>query len=100
MKQKDNMNQTKDIPVLVTTAHRGVFFGYVDKKSIGQDTLYVRQARCCIYWPNVNRGFLGLSNMGPLAGSKIGPPANVTLFNVTSVSEVTTAAEAKWNSFA
>ncbi len=39
-------------PVLVTTEYRGVFFGYAaDTKG---DTIILKRARNCIYWPSTN----------------------------------------------
>ena len=79
---------------LVTTAHRGVFFGYA--KDTSGDTIRLRAARNCIYWPASNKGFLGLANMGPQPGSKVGPPANIELRNITCVAEVTMDAVELW----
>ena len=48
--------------VLVTTAHRGVFFGYTtlnDADLDAEETIRLTRARNCIYWPFCNRGFLG-----------------------------------------
>ena len=48
--------------VLVTTAHRGVFFGYAHDTAGA--TIKLRAARNCIYWGPDNKGFLGLASMG------------------------------------
>lgn len=81
--------------VLVTTKHRGVFFGYAaDTKS---DPIDLKRARLCVYWSSDVRGFMGLAANGPTSGCRIGPPADIELRDVTSVSTVTPAAEAKWN---
>ena len=82
--------------VLVTTAHRGVFFGYATKTD--GTTIQLRAARCCIYWPTENKGFLGLASTGPLAGACVGPAANIKLRDITCVAEVTDAAIEKWES--
>ena len=82
-------------PVMVTTAHRGVFFGYAtDTKG---DTVELTKARNVIYWSSDVRGFMGLAANGPTSGCRIGPPAAIELRNVTSIVEVTPEAEAKWN---
>jgi len=60
----------KGLPVLVTTAHRGVFFGYAHG-STGGKTIKLKAARCCIYWPRENKGFLGLANAGPVKGARV-----------------------------
>jgi hypothetical protein len=87
--------RTAERPVLVTTAHRGVFFGYLDGDD-GKTTVKLKQARNCIYWSSDVKGFLGLAATGPSASCRIGPAADITLFDVTSVSEVTPKAEQRW----
>lgn len=82
-------------PVLVTTAHRGVFFGYMSGKP--DKTVTLVRARCCIYWPAGTMGFLGLASDGPQKGSKIGPAVStLTLYDVTSISAVEPAAVEAW----
>lgn len=83
-----------EIAVLVTTEHRGVFFGYAT--DVSGDTIDLRAARNCIYWPSSTKGFLGLASDGPGEGSKIGPAANLQLRKITSVAQVTPEAVAKW----
>ena len=83
-------------PVLVTTAHRGVFFGYAE--DTGGATIKLKRARNCIYWPGANRGFMGLISDGPAEGSRVGPAADIELRDVTSVGECTEAAVAAWES--
>lgn len=81
--------------VLVTTAHRGVFGGVL-KEDRG-DTVVLDDCRCCIYWPQEVHGFLGLAHSGPLKGSRVSPAApSTTLYAITSVSTMTTEAEAAW----
>jgi hypothetical protein len=80
--------------VLVTTEFRGVFFGYATDTS--GDTIKLRAGRNCIYWPTEQKGFLGLAANGPCKGCRVGPPADIELRKVTSVSEVTPEAVAKW----
>lgn len=82
--------------VLVTTQHRGVFFGYA--KETDGETIKLRAARNCIYWPSENKGFLGLASMGPVKGSRVGPAADIELRDITCVAECTTAAVAAWES--
>lgn len=76
-------------PVLVTTEHKGVFFGYADATDGEQISL--KQARLCVKWVNT-RGFMGLAANGPNAQCRIGPAADITLRNITSVCEVTPVA--------
>ena len=84
----------KERAVLVTTAHRGVFFGYATNTS--GKTVKLRAARCCVYWPASQHGFLGLASDGPKPGAKVGPPANIELRDITSVAEVTAPAVMTW----
>lgn len=84
----------KERAVLVTTAHRGVFFGYCS--DTGGNTIKLRAARNCIYWPSDNRGFLGLASDGPNNGAKVGPAADIELRDITCVAEVTDEAAKRW----
>lgn len=80
--------------VLVTTTHRGVFFGYA--KETDGATIKLRAARNCIYWPVENKGFLGLANMGPVNGAKVGPAADIELRDITCVAACTDEAVTRW----
>lgn len=80
--------------VLVTTAHRGVFFGYATHTDGA--TIKLRAARNCIYWPVEQKGFLGLAATGPVRGSRIGPAADIELRDITCVAEVTDDAVKAW----
>lgn len=83
--------------VLVTTAHRGVFFGYA--VNTDGDEIYLRAGRNCLCWPKENKGFLGLASFGPLNGARIGPPANIKLRNITCIAECSEMAVEAWESF-
>ena len=79
------MNKLK--PLLVTTAHRGVFFGY----GIQSDapTITLERAKMCVYWPADLHGVLGLASEGPNTSCKIGPEVSrITLRDVTAVIEL------------
>ena len=80
--------------VLVTTAHRGVFFGYAT--STDGDVIHLSRARLCIYWDRSMRGFMGLAHAGPGSACRIGPPADIEIRSITAVVEVTPAAVTKW----
>jgi len=77
---------TKPRAVIVTTAHRGVFFGYAD--NIDGETIRLERARLCVYWSADMKGFMGLAATGPSRDCKIGPPATITLRAITAVVEV------------
>lgn len=91
-----NKSETAERAVLVTTSHRGVFFGYATDTSGA--TIALRAARNCLYWPTENKGFMGLASMGPIKGARVGPAADIELRDITSVAECTTAAVAAWES--
>ena len=84
----------KSRPVIVTTAHRGVFFGYASKTD--GETIQLARARLCVFWSRDVRGFMGLAANGPSAQCRIGPPADITLRSITAVLEVTPAAVEAW----
>ena len=84
----------KDRAVVVTTSHRGVFFGYASKTDGA--TIKLRAARNCLYWPTGNKGFLGLASDGPMSGSRVGPSADIELRDITCVAECTPAAIQAW----
>lgn len=83
-----------EIPVLVTTSHRGVFFGYAVETN--NKTINLRAARNCLYWPSSVGGFVGLASGGPNSQTKIGPACDMTLHDVTAVLKCTPEAEKAW----
>ena len=88
------MKEKKERPVLVTTAHRGVFFGYATDTS--GDTIQMKRARLCVYWSSDIRGFMGLASHGPSSSCRIGPAANIEVRAITSVVEVSPEAVIQW----
>lgn len=83
-------------PVLVTTAHRGVFVGYAtSEEKDGQ--IELSDARMIVYWPASNKGVLGVATEGPKDGSRVSPAVSkMRLKNVTAVIDATSAAAAAW----
>lgn len=85
----------KGRPVLVTTAHRGVFFGYADKTD--GEILTLKKARLCLYWSSDVKGFMGLAATGPNASCRIGPAVeSLELRAITAVVACTPEAVAAW----
>ena len=84
--------------VLVTTVHRGVFFGYVAPDApLDVQTIRISRARMCVYWSADVQGVLGLAATGPSKACKVGPPVPaITLQNVTSIIETTDDAGKRW----
>lgn len=85
-----------EIAVVVTTEHRGVFFGYIDPKDSKKDIIDMRAARNCVYWSHGVRGFMGLAATGPDKQSKVGPAADIEVRKITSVMKCTPEAVAAW----
>lgn len=88
------MKNKKDRAVIVTTEHRGVFFGYADDTDGMR--IKLKKSRLCVYWSSDVKGFMGLAANGPTASCKIGPPADITLRKITAVLEVSPEAVKKW----
>lgn len=89
--------KSKKTPVMVTTEHRGVFFGYINGEKVKDGSITIARARCCVYWSAAMRGFMGLAATGPDSACKIGPQVpSLTLAKVTSVIECTAEAAENW----
>jgi hypothetical protein len=73
---KKSNGASKGRAVLVTTEHRGVFFGYARKTDGGTIDLK--------------------ASNGPTSGCRIGPAADITLRKITAVLAVTPEAERAW----
>lgn len=84
--------------ILVTTAHRGVFYGEVPEGyDLTQTPMALKNARCAIYWSTTG-GFAELAQVGPNSGSKIGAKADIeALHDITAVLSVTDQAREAWN---
>jgi hypothetical protein len=85
-------------PVIVTTEHKGVFFGYLPD---GQDpdaaVVEIQHGRMAIFWSADVRGLPGLAAHGPTVGCRISPPVpGWRLKAVSSVLEVTPEAARAW----
>lgn len=96
MKTKAGSKETAngERAVVVTTAHKGIFFGYATDTE--GSTIKLRAARLCVYWSADLRGFMGLASVGPNSNCKIGPAADIELRDITSVVEVSPEATQKW----
>ena len=82
-------------PVVVTTKHRGVFFGWAADTS--GDTITLRRARNCIYWSSAVGGFMGLAATGPMQGSRVGARVEqMILRDITAVLEASDEATKMW----
>ena len=96
------MAKTSERAVVITTAKRGVFFGYTDESGadiIKRGTATITKARMCTYWSAATKGVLGLAGIGPQPGSKIGPRVpDWTCESITGVVTCSPEAEKLWES--
>jgi hypothetical protein len=83
------------VPLLVTTAHKGVFFGYGQPSDA--QSIRIERARMIVYWSADVRGIVGLASQGPSKGCRVGHVAPaITLRDVTAVIEVSAEAADKF----
>jgi hypothetical protein len=97
-KAKDmTKTKSKERAVIVTTEHRGVFFGYATDTD--GDVIELKNARLCVYWSVDVKGFMGLAAGGPTKGCRIGPAVpSIELRKITSVVGVSADAVKAWES--
>lgn len=95
--KKDQSKATTERAVLVTTAARGVFFGYLIGP-VAKDRVTLRACRNIISWDMATKGFLGLAGNGPTDGCRVGPAAGdeSDLFDITGVFGCTEQAVARF----
>lgn len=88
-----------EVAVLVTTQHRGVFFGYVPAdQDMTARTMALRGARMAIFW-NTKTGVAELAEIGPNSGSKCGARADIAaLHDITAVWLCAKVAISAWES--
>lgn len=102
-KAKTTTSKRKTRAVLVTTEHRGVFFGWTEDPA-DATTVRLTGVRNCLYWSSKTGGFLGLAEKGPTdasasgSGCRIGALCEgpVTLQKVTCVADVANEAVKVW----
>lgn len=89
------MKTGKQKAVVVTTEHKGVFFGYVEERT--EKTITLSKARMVVYWSSETRGLLGTATKGPQKGSRVSPPVErIELQNITAVIDATDEAAKAW----
>lgn len=86
-------------PVLVTTTHKGVFFGYYPRgKPLDATVVTIKKAKMAVSWSTDMKGVLGLAATGPSKSCRIGPEVpSITLQDVTTIVECTDEAVTKWD---
>ncbi len=81
--------------VVVTTKHKGVFFGYSVEYKPGQEIIMLKNARNCIYWRGI-KGVIDLATTGPTNDCRVGPQADIELRDITCVLDCTKKACQAW----
>ena len=94
----DNLCPDGHYPVMVTTKHRGVFFGYAPNGHEAMRTGIITLKRCrnCVQWRRL-KGFLALAVSGPSDHCRVGPAAcEAELEGVTACVKVLPEAAQRW----
>ena len=95
MTKKTAKKSTKR-PVLVTTAHRGVFVGETSDPA-DAETIALTDARMVIHWSADCRGVLGLATRGATQSCRLSPAVDrIVLRGITTVVDATAEALASW----
>lgn len=84
--------------ILITTAHRGVFFAQVDEKADLTNKMLtnLKNCRMAIYW-GTSRGVMQLAEEGPNNNTRVGAKAEVdVMHDVTAIFSVNEKAAKKW----
>lgn len=90
--------ETETIALVVTTKHRGVFYGYgIEPKDDIPNTIRLESARMCVSWSSSIRGVLGLAACGPDKSCRVGlkVPA-ITVNDITAVIKCSPKAVEAW----
>jgi hypothetical protein len=85
-------------PVVVTTEHKGVFFGHVaNDHDDTTESVFLTDAQMCVYWDTNVKGVLGLAATGPTSSCKVTAPVpSITLRGVTAVMGASPSAVKAW----
>jgi hypothetical protein len=84
-------------PVVVTTEHRGVFFGDLVSYDERAKRATIRDGQMCVYWSSDVRGIVGLAASGPSKSCRVTPAApKMTLEGVTAIIDATEGAAKAW----
>jgi hypothetical protein len=99
IKPKTQTKGTEMKNILITTKHRGVFFGRVaDEEPIDGEHIHnVKSAKMAIRF-GTDRGVVQLAETGPTESSRISAKADMPIIrDVTAVFSVTDDAAQKWD---
>jgi hypothetical protein len=82
---------------VVTTAHKGVFFGRADDISPDGKIVSLADAQMCVYWSPDVHGIVGLAATGPTKSCRITRPApKISVTEVTAIMHATDEAVKAW----
>lgn len=86
-------------PVMITTAHRGVFAGLIeDDQDLTAKAMPLKAAKMAIYF-GTTKGVMQLAETGPTSNSRISAPADIPmLHDITGIFEITPEAWKAWQS--
>lgn len=93
------MKKRKDgkIAVIVTTEHRGVFFGFIEPEDVDKDPIKIYEKQMCTYYSKDMHGVFGLAKFGPSSDCRIGSPVDWAIVKkVTSVVSCSDEAVENW----
>ena len=90
---KTSAAKSTERPVIVTTEHRGVFYGWATDTS--GDRIHLKRARMAIYW-GTTRGLMELCETGPTDKSRLSARADLEVRKITAVFAVTPEAAKAW----
>ena len=91
------MTTAKKRSVVVTTEHRGVFFGNLVGQNDDSKTLRLTEAQMCVYWSSDVRGVMGLAATGPSRSCRVTPAVpKMVIQDVTGVMDATDEAVKAW----
>ena len=95
------MSVDRLVPVLVTTQHKGVFFGFAANDDLENKSLIrLDRVKCCMYWHESVGGFLGLASAGPNDQCRIGKQAeHVVLHDITALVICSEEAVSQWSKY-
>lgn len=87
--------KSKAVPLVVTTLHKGVFFGYGEPTD--KTEIRLERAQMAVKWTSDIGGVMGLAGEGPSKSCKISRPIPaITLRDVTAVMEASPEAAKGW----
>jgi hypothetical protein len=93
-KTASNTTNGEETMVVVVTQGNAIFCGWTTEPD--SEVVKLRAARQAVYYSADTHGLLGLAANGPGKDSRIGPPANITVRNITHVIECSPQAVKAW----